>query len=414
MLCDTIAATEKWALKPVKEKDLRYNVGAFHPTESFPLAVTSLQSLAILGGVQYCEKEGRKFADMVHEYWKDEKGAVRRATGLHRAGGFAADGLPYNSNAIYAETFLAHLYRTLLATEKDDTRRKRYQEELEKAEAQLKKTLGRVAEGGEKHPFPSSVFQSHAFNASLLGAKDLPDDAEAIAKKVEKTVEKNPATMPYYPTEPTPGTERGSAPRSAAFWLARLKGWIQGDVKGDPRAKLMKTLERYGRYAPAYAAHATREGTHGLLGQDTPNDAIAPYYFWANIAYVSSAIRYLEQNGDLSEDDKKTLAWVKRRHLEAIATLRDEKEKTFKSPGPGTYPGGKTWGNAFAILSLLPLIDKCDGKAVVATTGPWLPKEVKPAAKAEAKGPAHARGADAKAPTVAKRAHDGRQGKEKN
>lgn len=373
LLCDMVDAADKWDFKPKKPADVRYNAGSMHPTESFPLAVTSLRTLALLSAAPYCEK-AKAPAEELKKYWADEKGSVARAFANHRVGAFRLDGYPYNSNAIYAEAFAVHIYRTLLSEEKDEDVRKRHTESLKAAEEQLEKTLGMVKEAGDGHPFPSSVFQTHAFTTTLLATEKTPAGAEKLASALAERAKKA-ATIPYYPTWTEPGTERGSAPRSVSFFLSRVKAFLDGTTTVNPKEKLMEALEVYGRHARLYAAHATRDGTHGLLSTDQPTDAIAPYYYWANIAQASTALRYLE-SGDLTAEEKKRVAWVKRRHLEALATLRDT-DGTFKSPGVGTYPGGKTWGNAFAALALVPLIDECGGKKVPPSLGPWLPKKPK-------------------------------------
>lgn len=369
LLCDMMAAKDKWDFEAKKPGDVRYNTGSFHPSESFPLAVIALESLSVLEARRFCEKETKERVDAIRTHWEDKKGVLERAYAKHRAHAFRKDGLPYNSNAIYAEAFAVHLYRTLEAADTDRKVKEKHETSRKAAEAQLAKTLGKVAEAGEAHPFPSSVFQTHAFATSLLAAAEVPAEASALATKLAERT-KHGATVSYYPTDTEAGTKRGSAPRSVGFFLSRFRAWRDKTTTVDPRPKLLEALEAYGAKARLYAAHATREGTHGGLSSDAPLDGIAPYYFWANLAFVSTALRAME-SADLDAGQKATLAWVKKRHLEAIATLKGD-DNAFKSPGPGTYPAGKTWGNAYAALALVPLVDSCDGKPVTPVLGPFL------------------------------------------
>ncbi len=123
------------------------------------------------------------------------------------------------------------------------------------------------------------------------------------------------------------------------------------------------------------ALHVGGDGSLGRLTEDsrtphTGKSGHAPYYFWTNLPYATALNKRLLSDPKLSDDDRKQLD---ANH----ASLRELARAQINERGAALvdqFTGVPMYNDAFAILSLLPLVESCSGQKVdslgILTTGP--------------------------------------------
>ena len=113
-----------------------------------------------------------------------------------------------------------------------------------------------------------------------------------------------------------------------------------------------KALENYKKYLPSLMAQIKRDDTH--LGEDS----LAPYYFFSTVPYATSAIEFLFEKEELSDEEKEKLNTVKQELKTGLLSLI-QKNGLFEAQGEELYPSSSGYTNPLGGLALIPLAQEC-------------------------------------------------------
>jgi HEAT repeat protein len=388
LVCRLVKNSHEWMDE--KHWELPEHLDPDHPEESWQLAMRSLSLLFIAKAHPWCPEESRKILDAAYEDLLGKEGKLPKWAEVDRSKGSDEGNVPLNPNTIYAKIFYSLLLRELLAqgTKLTPEQKKTLEEAIAATEKSLRANLEVYTEGGESHPYPGSLMQTHAFSAALLSLSNPPRAAtDGVAIMIRRY--KNPATVAYYPVQ-MPEPERGAAIRSVTFQAATIQ---LARTPAERRAavdRAVKALEAYTRHAWSYRVHATRSGTHSYASDEQPGHGIAPYYAWANYPYITGLIQALAEE-KLTDAQRKIVAEAREETAAVLASLV-QPGGLFTPPSAETYPSGKTWANALAGLAVIPLIGAGEGgKAVKPRLGILAPELF----RAKGGQPAGAAGAEA-------------------
>ncbi|MBI4040406.1 MAG: HEAT repeat domain-containing protein [Deltaproteobacteria bacterium] len=257
------------------------------------------------------------------------------------------DNDPYWSGVdIYAKIF----YLNLLELRGDEEAAKQFRHFLEK-DVMAFKTEG----------IGGSAFNTYAYGATMvaLGQNASPSTLQRFEAWVEKSPD--PMALPYKPTQALSISRQASAARNVPVYLALYLNRNRSTVNTNRGDQLIEAVSNWHKYAGNLAAEVsqpmqTHSGPH----------ALAPYYFYSSLPYVTSAIKVLERDRTLNTQKKKEISRMK-------ADLRKKLPKLIDSEGLGLLPGGPDYEHSLyyaspaytyplyglALLALLEEPDEC-------------------------------------------------------
>ncbi|MBI2026391.1 MAG: HEAT repeat domain-containing protein [Deltaproteobacteria bacterium] len=134
---------------------------------------------------------------------------------------------------------------------------------------------------------------------------------------------------------------RGSAGRAPIVHLAL---YILDGKKEKDRDNLKKSLHNYSVHLLSLMSHLTKENQH------TGDDALAPYFFYSTLPYVTAALRLLMNENKESEKEE-------------LLNLQLKFRKAFLNVKNGlfydkNYDGGRAYINPLMGLAIIPLLDE--------------------------------------------------------
>ncbi|MFN7685601.1 MAG: HEAT repeat domain-containing protein, partial [Oligoflexia bacterium] len=333
-VCKALSAVSK---NPIWDNPEGYRSEGMRPQDGWDVAMSSLQAL-------YLSKAG--------PVSKNSEATCSSNNDMEQLAGFAQSLISliernerskdhrWSSTDIYAK-----IYRLQLLRGKNALEAARIRTSLIEDLRELKE----LGIGG-------SAFNAYAWGAAVVAlAPEIPAE---ILTKLEEWVNQHSDKMALhygpYQTFDKP-SRRASAARNVPVHLALFLG-KKGKVE---RSRLLEAIEVWKKYSSDLAGEVPRDGTH------KGRDALAPYYFYSSLPYVTSAIKILEQEGALEPDELARLRVVKKE-------LRSGLPKLMNSDGTlGLLPGGPNYKKTMYTsspaytyplygLALIPLLEPGD------------------------------------------------------
>jgi HEAT repeat protein len=175
-----------------------------------------------------------------------------------------------------------------------------------------------------------SAFNTYAYGAAMVSLHNksstkIWDQFENWAAKAA-----DPLALPYKPNLPGAfETQRGSAARNSTVYLALYLNQNRSSFKIDRVTQLVDVIKNWHRYSGLLANQVPRDGVHNMK-----EDGVAPSYFFSSLPYIASAIKLLEKDPRLSDEQKADISKVK-------TNLREQLPKLIDSSGMQLLQGGK-------------------------------------------------------------------------
>ncbi len=279
-----------------------------------------------------------KNSDPVENFSKSILSLIQRSERSHD---------PYWSSVdIYAKIYRLNYLKLLGKTK-----------EAKKIRISLEKDLTQLREKG----IGGSAFNTYAYGAAMVAlAPNIPIE---ILEKAKKLVDAQPDPMrlPYTPSGFPAYSRKASAARNVPFHLALYLGLKKSQKPSEAQTRkkhLIEAVLTWKKYAGNLAAEVPRDEVH------EGRDYLAPYYFYSSLPYVTSAIKLLERDPTLSNDQKDSISAVKR-------SLRKKLPRLMEGKKLGLLPGGKNYRNTIYVsspaytyplygLALIPLLEEGD------------------------------------------------------
>ena len=257
-------------------------------------------------------------------------------------------GLPDSSPVVYSKQFFSLLLRDIL---KDPTltaiQKNKLTGLLDKADRSLTSDI-RVARAARDQNLPgqrsNSLFNTYALATSILASKEKTEGIPFLKEAINSD---DPLRIAYSPSYEADRCRRASAARAVPVHLALYQSPLESLHKEEHRQNLLDSLSNYIHYLPSLMAHLQRSGTH------RGDDAIAPYYIYSTIPYVTSATQLLLEENNPGE--RELLENMQLELKRAILSLTNENGLFYK---PTLY-SADAYVNPLFGLALIPLAQEC-------------------------------------------------------
>lgn len=317
-----------WYPKSAEEARRYFN------SESYGVAVQSLQSLFLLKAAPYCSKRGN--FPYVQKSMDGIEDSIKKI--------LAEDPDDWGNMEAYAAQYALLLGNNLDRSNPIATHQARLRsEQLKRLKQVMNGTfVGRL----------DSTYNTYAFAGIVATLDDPSKEVMTHLKRVAKALD-DPMKVPYSPRIGRSDSKRGAAARAVPFYLALYRHEKNDKEKETYKALLIKSLQLWFNYSGALYVHQYRNDAHKGA------DGLAPYYFAPSVPYVSAALFELLQNGKLSQGERSDLMGLKPK-IEKVVLASVDKEGLARKIGSGTqrthalYLSSHHYVNPLIGLGLLP------------------------------------------------------------
>lgn len=197
-----------------------------------------------------------------------------------------------------------------------------------------------------------SVFNTYAYGAALVALA--PKVPRRILKRAQNFLssQSDPMALPYTPTgESRPTSRQASSARNVPFHLAL---YLSGSDEST-RKNMLESIEIWQKYAGNLAAEVPKQGTHrGPHG-------LAPYYFYSSLPYVTSAIKVLLKDPELTVKQREQITKIRESLRQKLPSLMSEEGKIeVQGQGKSMYSSSPAYNYPLYGLALVSLLDEQD------------------------------------------------------
>ena len=352
-LCSTLCSLAQNSQRWIEEN---FNNPETHSTEtSWGFALQSLGALFMVKAAPFC-KEIKDISTLIAHDLTQESDPSRcelPSSPFSKLHIFASDvlsatGIPVDSPAVYGKQFYALLLQEILKKDSlTDSQREKLKKELTTTHLHLERNI-QISKEAISTPNRGSLFTSYALATSLL----VHPEEKGFNILKQSPDPDNPFQIAYSAGGFIKNTVRGSAARAVPIYLALYRNEKDPEQKTTYKNYLIKALENYKKYLPSLMAQIKRDDTH--LGEDS----LAPYYFFSTVPYATSAIEFLFEKEELSDEEKEKLNTVKQELKTGLLSLI-QKNGLFEAQGEELYPSSSGYTNPLGGLALIPLAQEC-------------------------------------------------------